>query len=583
MARRPLFDLLPRNSEIHNFTSVQLTDRQSKVLGMGLKFRPSLRPPSAAQFNLQIEDFCRRVRLQHTFANCLPDPDFNPRLYVPTGWNPPRENPDLEDKLFAVRQELRERMAVNIPHWKNNLSKQEREELKELKSNPNIKVLPTDKNLGPSLLSTDWVQTETLRHLHDELSYRKVTQQDWYDNHLNVINSREEVLSIYSRFISSNVARFLRSFDHFVSPAKFHIIPKIHKNPMVGRPIAASHSYLTRPISIFIDELTKPKIHMPTVLRDSGELIQLLENTVLPNNDCFLVTADVVSLYPNVDTKKALITLDLLLREARVPETPLLIQLARLVFDNNYLSSEFSPDIFHQVFGIAMGTPFAVTVANAFMFHHEKDIVEYYSQHLRLYKRFIDDIFAIWCGPKGTLLEFLDALNNKNDRIKLTYCISKSSISFLDLFLYKDTFSNVLQFSTFQKPLNKYLYIPYESFHPSSNKKAFIKGELIRYARNSSSFNSFSETRDKFWKRLRVRGYPFRFLLPLFCEIRYSDRKKWLCKKPKNRSSLGRTIVFKTTFNCSHARIKSAISTILPELDCTVCYQKTVTLANLCK
>ena len=167
------------------------------------------------------------------------------------------------------------------------------------------------------------------------------------------------------------------------------------------------------------------------------------------------------------------------------------------------------------------------------MFHHEKDIVEYYSQYLRLYKRFIDDIFAIWYGPKGTLLEFRDALNNESDRIKFTYYISDSSISFLDLFLYKDTSSNVLQFSTFQKPLNKYLYIPYESFHPSSDKKAFIKGELIRYARNSSSFNSFSETRDKFWKRLRVRGYPFRFLLPLFREIRYSDRKKWLCKKPK--------------------------------------------------
>ena len=157
MARRPLFDLLPRNLEIHNFTSVQLTDRQSKVLGMGLKFRPSLQPPSADQFNLQIKDFFRRVRLQHTFANRSQDRDFNPRLYVPTGWNPPRENPELEDKLFAVRQELRENIAVNIPHWKNNLSKQEREELRELKSNPNITVLPADKNLGPSLLATDWV------------------------------------------------------------------------------------------------------------------------------------------------------------------------------------------------------------------------------------------------------------------------------------------------------------------------------------------------------------------------------------------------------------------------------------------
>ena len=105
------------------------------------------------------------------------------------------------------------------------------------------------------------------------------------------------------------------------------------------------------------------------------------------------------SLYPNVDTKKALVALDLLLQEARVPETPLLIQLARRVLENNYLSSKLSPDIFHQVFGIAMGTPFAVTVANAFMYHHEKDIVEYYSQYLALYKRFIDDILLSGVGP----------------------------------------------------------------------------------------------------------------------------------------------------------------------------------------
>ena len=320
---------------------------------------------------------------------------------------------------------------------------------------------------------------------------------------------------------------------------------------------------------------------MPTVLRDSSELILLLENTVLPFSNCFLVTADVVSLYPNVDIKKALVALDFLLREARAPETPLLVQLARLILENNYLSSEFSLDIFHQEFGIAMGTPFAVTIANAFMYYHEKDIIEQYSNYLILYRRFIDDIFAIWAGPKDTLLDFLDALNNKSDRIKLTHCISDSSISFLDLLLFRDAPSSVLQFSTFQKPLNKYLYIPFELFHPSSNKKAFIKGELIRYARNSSSLKAFSETREKFWKRLRVRGYPFRFLLPLFREIRYSDRKRWLIQKPKQKSKVSKTIVFKTTFNFSHVRIKNVIHQMLPDLDCTVCYKSTVTLANL--
>ena len=127
-----------------------------------------------------------------------------------------------------------------------------------------------------------------------------------------------------------------------------------------------------------------------------------------------------------------------------------------------------------------------------------------------------------------------------------------------------------LQFSTFQKPPNKYLYIP-ESFHPSSNKKAFIKGELRRYVRNRFSFNSFYETRKKFWKRLRVRGYPYRFLLPLF-GVKYDTVTE--------RNGFTRSV---TTFNCGHARIKNVISTTLPELDCIVCYKKTVTLANLCK
>lgn len=239
-----------------------------------------------------------------------------------------------------------------------------------------------------------------------------------------------------SRFITSNAAKFLRSYDHLLAPAKFYIIPKIHKTPMVGRPIAASHSYITRSLSIFVDEYVKPRLKLPTVLRDSGEPIQALESIRLPSQ-CFLVTADVISLYPNVDTKKALVALDLLLREAGTPETTLLIQLSRLVFKNNFLNSEFSRDIFHKTFGIAMVTPFAVTAANAFMYYLEQDIVMQFSSYLLLYKRFIDDIFFIWTGPKQNLLEFLSCLNSKNDRIKLTYVNVESSISFLDLFLYK--------------------------------------------------------------------------------------------------------------------------------------------------
>ena len=146
-------------------------------------------------------------------------------------------------------------------------------------------------------------------------------------------------------------------------------------------------------------------------------------------------------------------------------------------------------------------------------------------------------------------------MNTKEERIKLTYEISHSKISFLDLLLFKDSSCQTLRCSTFQKPLNKYLYIPFESFHPTNNKKAFIKGELMRYARNSSTFSSFTETRLLFWKRLR--GYPAKFLLPIFREISYSNRCKWFSKPRKVPTQ--RRVVFKTTFNCSHVGIKKVI------------------------
>ena len=89
-------------SEIHNFTSLHLTDSQTRVLGLGLKFRPTLKPPDLTPLNLQIQDFCRSVRLHKKFEGGPTDPDFKRRFYVKSTWNPPREDTDLEDNLHKI-------------------------------------------------------------------------------------------------------------------------------------------------------------------------------------------------------------------------------------------------------------------------------------------------------------------------------------------------------------------------------------------------------------------------------------------------------------------------------------------------
>ena len=73
---------------------------------------------------------------------------------------------------------------------------------------------------------------------------------------------------------------------------------------------------------------------------------------------------------------------------------------------------------------------------------------------LCLYKCFFDDIFALWDGPKKNLLEFIGAIYTWDECLKITVKINYYQILFLQMLLFKDFVHNMLQYSTFQKPLN---------------------------------------------------------------------------------------------------------------------------------
>ena len=59
-------------------------------------------------------------------------------------------------------------------------------------------------------------------------------------------------------------------------------------------------------------------------------------------------------------------------------------------------------------------------------------------------------------------------------------------------------------------------------------KRSFISAELMRYVKRSSRIEYFLTTKARFWTRLRARGYPEKFLGPIFARIVYADRWKFL-------------------------------------------------------
>ncbi|KAJ7119196.1 hypothetical protein C8R43DRAFT_857885, partial [Mycena crocata] len=105
--------------------------------------------------------------------------------------------------------------------------------------------------------------------------------------------------------------------------------------------------------------------------------------------------------------------------------------------------------------------------------------------------------------------------------------------------------------SVYQKALNAYLYIPWNSCHSVESKRAWVKGELIRYVRICSRESDFARIRTDFMVRLRERGYPPRWLLNVFEEIKYKVERPTALKPIVHNTTQGAPVlhVLKLTHN----------------------------------
>ena len=108
--------------------------------------------------------------------------------------------------------------------------------------------------------------------------------------------------------------------------------------------------------------------------------------------------------------------------------------------------------------------------------------------------------------------------------------ISERCFDFLDIHGYVGPRISLglLDYSTHQKALNKYLYIPSSSFHPPELKAGWIKAELVRHVRNCSTELEFLRICTAFALRLLSRGYRRAEVRRLITQVDYSDRCKYL-------------------------------------------------------
>ena len=167
-------------------------------------------------------------------------------------------------------------------------------------------------------------------------------------------------------------------------------------------------------------------------IKDTTESQDKIENLHVPE-DAFLVTANVVGLYPNIPHEACLKSLKEALdrrREKKI-STEDLDKMAEFVLKNNYF--EFDRSVFQQVSGTAIGTKFALPYACIFMDRLENNFFETQTLKPLVWLRYIDDVFFISTHSEEELKEFMREMNSFDANIKFTYEYSDKRVSFLDL------------------------------------------------------------------------------------------------------------------------------------------------------
>lgn len=515
-----------QNQGVHNLSSIILTPAQQLLLSFGLKFIPpcNINKSLGDQVMTSFDMYTRSIRLRKQFVHEESTVPKNLRIPNPA-FLPENASVGIENYVNVARR----RLSKQVNNYLRQKPPQDptlqwiTDVIASIRALKGIIIKPSDKGYETVIHDLDWYKTECLRQLSDINTYEvNVPHYSlvWAQLRL-LLNNNGKLYQSTGPRVLSRLARYLLQLEHKTELrlARFYCITKLHKTPIVGRPIVSSINTATYYASKHLDDRLQKFLHrIPAFIQSSQHLLLILEKTALPPG-CVLVAADITSLYPNIPIPEGLIALraQLLAWGVSLAETTFLTQLAEWVLKNNYL--EFASTTYRQISGTAMGTPFAVVFANIFLAHLEQKLHLTLPAALKplISKRYVDDLFVV-CASEASAVAFMQSYNAQYPSIKLTSATG-DLVNFMDLRVYKgDRFriSGILDVELYSSGTKKFLYLPPWSFHPSSTFPSFISAERKRVRINCSDEDKYKEHDQIFRQRLLARGYSAEFLQPLF-------------------------------------------------------------------
>ena len=484
-----------------NLSRKCFTVYEFQLFNKGLNFCPTPGYYNKNELTKDFNNFARKIKLKAYFGSKpRASNEFKPETN--STWEPPYTHHTVKTFLDAVGQDLENNTDNNKISNKQNLTKEERKALNNLRNRDDIIISQADKGGAIVIINVEDYIAEAERQLNDTTFYHKLDNNPTLIYNERVNNAIDNLKK--EKEIPEKLAKSLKTVEP--NTPKFYTLPKIHKENNPGRPVVNTINSHTSKISQLVDYHIQPLAQrLPSYTKDTGHFLRKLDNIKDINAQTILVTLDVRSLYtciPNeegVDAVKEAISNS---PDSKVSSKVittfiwLILTLSNFIFNGvNYLQKQ----------GVSMGSIFSPSYANIFMGSFEKKhIYPRIRGKCKLYTRFIDDIFMIWNGSENALKKFLKEMNTVHSSIKFDSTYSFKEINFLDTVVYKDA-NNNLQTKLYSKPTDRTSFLHHNSEHPTPTKTSIIYSQALRVKRICSEKpeldNSYSILKDKFTSR----------------------------------------------------------------------------------
>ena len=543
---------------LHNYSSVELTKPMKSLLERGLNFAVTPSSFNLSEILLDFRKFERKVKWKefwyiHGDGETLKD--YVPPIFKSEKTNLPRNtSKEVDSFISGVRGEIIGTPANKIH---SNITPLEREALRtliQLQKDRKLIIKLADKGGGIVLMNfTDYMES-CKNHLQAKTPngknyYSRSTEKDLIEAKKAIKSTLDEGRKL--GFIDSTEHIFMDPTEK--GPGKFYQIIKVHKDHEEGqlppgRPIISGSNSITEQISYFIDCHGKDLVQeLPSYLQDTPDFLRQLEEinqAGLLHSEAVPVSIDVCGLYTNIPIQEGIESFREALdrRQNQDIPTSYLIKLLTLVLTLNIF--EFDSELYSQLFGTAMGTRVAPTFANLFMGKIDEYIRRIAKQFaavrgrnpIILFRRFIDDLFFIWCGNESQLVKFIKEINLLHPTIKFTasYDFTSRSTHYLDTTVWIS--EGKIHTDLYRKKTDKVQYLLPSSCHPSHVTKNIPYSLGLRIVRICSDLENRINRLQELREMLISRYYRPKSVDNAILKVKLMDREMALQKVEKKKN-----------------------------------------------